>query len=103
MGIFDKFKEIANGWRNHLIPPEELKEVIKEVSEARLKICAECPHNSKTAIENGYDTIRTDYHCTKCYCPLIAKTKSLESQCPIGKWEKIINNEPDKKTDTENS
>lgn len=80
---------IIIGWRNHIIPPEELKEVIKQVAEERLAICEECPMHSKY-LKN---TIRPDAHCTICSCTLVIKTKVLSEQCPQGKWKSIdINN-----------
>lgn len=86
-------REIIEGWRNHLIPPKDLKEVIKKVSEERLEICSTCPKQSENAKADGYKTIRIDLHCTACGCPLASKTKSLSSKCPLGKWEAITTDE----------
>jgi len=83
---------IITGWRNHFIPPEELKEVIKQVSEERLAICEQCPLHSK----HLKNSLRPDAHCTSCGCTLIMKTKVLAEQCPTGKWKAIdinINNQ----------
>lgn len=89
-------KQVIEGWRNHLIPPEELKELINTVSKERLSICLSCPKQSENAKSLGHKTIRTDLHCTLCGCPLITKTKSLSSKCPANPplWEAIA-------TDTE--
>lgn len=85
------FKEIIEGWRNHLVPPKDLKEFITEVSEDRLSICAGCPFQSDNARVNGQNIFRMDLHCTKCGCPLAAKTKSLSSKCPLypPKWDAV--------------
>jgi hypothetical protein len=88
------FKEIIEGWHNHLVPPLELVNLIDEVSEHRLSICSGCPFQSKNAKEAGtYKGYRTDLHCTSCGCHLAAKSKSLSSTCPLGKWEAIATDE----------
>lgn len=99
--MFEKAKEIFNGWRNDLMPPKHLKKLIKDVSDERMKICTECPKNSVKAKEDGYTSIRTDFHCTVCSCPLQKKTKSLHSSCPIGKWEALLTKEELEKLENE--
>lgn len=81
--MFDKVKEIIEGWRNHLIPPKDLKELIEEVSEKRLAICKPCEFNSTK------NKIKVWSKCTDCGCPLIQKSKSLQSKCPKDKWEAL--------------
>jgi len=82
-----KLSEIFEGWRNHLIPPEELKSQIEEISNKRLSICRECPRNSINYYKTSSKVnLRPDEHCVECGCTLAAKTKSLKSQCPLGKW-----------------
>lgn len=80
------FSEIFEGWKNDLFPSKDVKEEISRISSQRLLICQECPLNSNKAKQNGYITIRTDYHCTECGCPLKKKTKCLSCECPIKKW-----------------
>lgn len=87
-------KEILNGWRNHLFPPEKLREFINQVSEERLTICRECEYNSENMKKAGKkftSSFRPDEHCTVCHCPLIQKTKSLHTNCPLEppKWDRI--------------
>lgn len=79
-------QQIAEGWRNELIPPQKLKKVIETVSKYRLNICEECSYHSKNHI-----TKRIDAHCTKCKCTLTAKTKCLSCRCPLEepKWVNI--------------
>ena len=87
-----KLSEIYEGWRNKLLPPEELKEVIKATSEERINICLTCPHHSenKKKTDPKYKTIRPDHHCTYCGCTLSAKTSCLSCRCPLNKWiEKV--------------
>ena len=85
------FKEIIEGWRNDLIPPKDLKDMIEEVAKERLEICAGCPFQSDNAKKNGHTSIRFDLHCISCGCPLKKKTKSLSSECPQGKWLAVTN------------
>lgn len=73
MNIKDKVKSIYHGWKNYLIPNEELEPLFKN----RLNICETCPKN-RAGI------------CTLCGCVLQAKTKSLEEDCPAGKWNPIL-------------
>ncbi len=101
------FLEVFEGWRNDLIPPEHLKELITSTSEGRLAICRECiaydisgkgcaipgtgPCCDKRAKIDGKDG---------CGCPLTKKTKCLSCSCPADKWnaistpeqEELINN-----------
>lgn len=83
-----KLSQIYEGWRNNLIPPKKLQEVIALTSTTRLAICDSCPHHSKF-----HKTIRVDDHCTHCGCTLAAKTKCLSCACPINKWEAVVTEE----------
>jgi hypothetical protein len=80
-----KIKEIFEGWRNNILPPEELKEQIAMVSAERLAICEGCEHHSK-----NHSTVRPDAHCVRCGCTLSAKTKCLSCSCPIKKWKAVL-------------
>lgn len=88
MGASKLLGQIAEGWRNKIIPPDDLKEVIDTVSKHRINICQSCPYHSK----NHDRPLRPDAHCTKCGCTLSAKTKCLSCKCPldIPLWEEII-------------
>ena len=76
----------------------------------RLKICEECPKNSKngaelsvlqsitqrTACYKGFETPETDDEnkklppvCSSCGCCILVKVGSLESECPLKKWGKV--------------
>src|SRR5450432_3448112 len=89
------FRDILEGWRNHLVPPERLKDLIQATSEHRLEICRSCPHNSEILRASGKKFAtdwRKDEHCTVCSCPLIQKTKALHSSCPLNppKWDRVV-------------
>lgn len=75
MKIKDKITSIYHGWKNYLLPNEELEPLFKD----RLSICKTCPKN-RAGI------------CTLCGCVLQAKTRSLEEECPYpngSKWKPI--------------
>jgi hypothetical protein len=85
---------VIEGWRNHLFPPERLKELIEETSESRMKICRECEFNSVNMTKAGKSfssSWRPDEHCTVCFCPLQQATKALHKSCPLDppKWERV--------------
>lgn len=86
-----EFGKIYEGWRNHLFPPSELRNIINRISRARRKICDECPYNSK--FSKGL--IRRDIHCILCGCTLSAKTKCLSCECPDNppKWTAAVSEE----------
>ena len=79
-----KLKDIVEGYRNAIIPPEKLKDVIKVVTEERKKICDNCSYHSKF-----HKSIRPDEHCTHCGCTLYAKQACLHCKCPIDKWTNV--------------
>jgi len=64
-----KISEIFNGWKNVVFPNEEVERTAK----VRAAICSQCEYNVKS-------------RCKKCGCPLIAKTRSMDSDCPLKKW-----------------
>ena len=80
--------QIYEGWRNNLIPPAAIKDIIRDASEERMSICNECPHHSK-----NHKGVRPDAHCTNCGCTLSAKTKCLSCSCPINKWTAVLTKE----------
>lgn len=85
--------EIYEGWRNKLVPPAYLKDVIDETVEKRMAICRGCEHYSENAKKNGYSTIRRDVHCVHCGCMLSAKTACLSCECPVKKWTAALSYE----------
>ena len=80
-----KLQEIYDGWKNLLIPEEELKPHIEKVAASRLNICNTCEHDSSKHI-----TYRFDRHCKLCGCTLATKTRSLTSECPLDKWSAAV-------------
>jgi len=89
-----KIGQIFEGWKNHLLPADSLKEKIDEVSEERLAICRACPLHSSN--KEGYKSMRKDEHCTECGCSLLPKTKCLSCECPVDKWGPELTAEQEK-------
>ena len=93
------WNNIYEGWRHHLLPPKELKELIQRVSQERIVICIHCDNHSK-----HYHLFRPDDHCIICGCTLSAKTACLSCSCPLYKWREVISSEQEeemKKDDEE--
>lgn len=82
---------IYEGWRNHLVPPSELKKLILQTSADRLAICRQCQWNSKVAGKKGIE------RCMDCGCPLVAKTKCLSCYCELEfpNWEAVLTEQQD--------
>lgn len=66
--------KIISGFKNLIIKDEEIEKLSKE----RMDICNECPFLQNIA---GVKI------CGWCLCVLEAKTRSKESECPIGNWK----------------
>lgn len=64
-----KLENIIEGWTNVIFPNERAEQIAR----ARAAICAPCIFNEGNV-------------CTKCSCPLSAKTRATGDHCPIGKW-----------------
>ena len=80
------FGQIYEGWRNKIIPPADMKDMIQQVSRERLSICDNCPLHSK----NHKTPLRPDNHCTDCGCNLEAKAACLSCSCPQDKWLAVV-------------
>lgn len=64
-----KMSEILSGWKNFIFINDE----VEKLATTRAEICAGCKFNVNS-------------RCKKCGCPLIAKTRSPHSRCPLNKW-----------------
>ncbi len=70
-----QLKEIANGFTNLAKDVfGKLDDDVKYSAQKRYAICDKCKHKTKTN------------RCNLCGCFLPAKTKSMDSSCPIGLW-----------------
>jgi hypothetical protein len=90
--------EILEGWKNVIFTDPEVEKIAK----ARAEICAECEFNVNNVCSSAVQgEVEADFFYKKhnkeykkgdivsgCKCPLIAKTRSMQSQCPRNKWSK---------------
>lgn len=94
-----KLQEILSGWANEIKDNfNKLPEEIKKLSEERLLICNTCDvrKNEVCSSSNKGVAVKSFMYGKKlrekgtiykgCGCPLKAKTKSVTSVCPLGKW-----------------
>lgn len=81
----NRIKQIIEGWRNYLIPPDELKDKIEEVYNYRMEICRQCDEFSENVRKKKQLPLTVEY-CTNCGCALSAKARCLSCSCPLGKW-----------------
>lgn len=80
-------KHIVEGWRNYLVPPKDMKELIEATYQERLEICNSCEYNSKNKNPNALFA-----SCTHCGCPLSSKLRALTVSCPLPepKWGLVL-------------
>jgi hypothetical protein len=82
--IWKERHKIVEGIKNSIIRDQ----FVEEVAAMRYAICDECPSKGKKCAVKG-----TAPCCNECGCSLGFKTRSLASDCPLGKWEALISEE----------
>lgn len=82
--IWENRKKILEGVRNTILKDE----LVEDVARMRYDICDECPSKGKKCAVKG-----TAPCCNECGCSLTFKTRSLSSECPLGKWQAIATEE----------
>jgi len=85
--IWENRKGILEGVKNSIIRDE----LVEDIARMRYDICDECEHidvkGKKCAVKG------TQPCCAECGCSLQFKTRSLSSECPLGKWQAIATEE----------
>jgi len=71
------FSQIYEGWSNHLIPDNDMKQLIKTTSQERLSKCTGCSFNTTPGKVNLIS------RCNACGCLLIPKSKCLSCNCGL--------------------
>ena len=82
--IWKNRKQIVEGITNSVIRDE----TVEEISRLRYDICDSCPSKGRKCAVKG-----TAPCCNECGCSLTFKTRSLASECPLGKWQAISTEE----------
>ena len=88
--IWKERKKIFEGITNSIIRDS----FVEQVSALRFEICNECPSKGKKCAVKGSAPC-----CNECGCSLGFKTRSLSSECPLGKWQAIATEEEEDKLD----
>lgn len=52
--------------------------VEKHIEQQRRSICSRCEHRLSIGV------------CSKCGCVISAKVRIAGTQCPVGKWNKVV-------------
>jgi hypothetical protein len=82
--IWENRHKIVEGIKNSFIK----NKFVEEVAVMRFAVCNECPSKGTECAVKG-----TAPCCNECGCSLAFKTRSLASDCPLGKWEALISEE----------
>ena len=88
-----KLQEMYDGWKNYLVPDEEMEPYIDSVAKYRESKCSVCLHASEN-VKSLKTALRPDKHCTLCGCTRAAKNRSLTSVCPDTppRWGPVVVN-----------
>ena len=85
--IWENKKAILEGIKNSVIRDE----FVEDIARMRHDICNNC--NSLDKKGKDCAVKGTQPCCAECGCSLAFKTRSLSSECPLGKWQAIATEE----------
>ena len=88
--IWKERNKIIEGITNSIIKDA----FVEHVAALRFEVCNECPSKGRKCAVKG-----TAPCCNECGCSLGFKTRSLASDCPLGKWQAIATEEEEDKLD----
>jgi hypothetical protein len=91
--IWENRKGILEGVKNSIIRDE----LVEDIARMRYDICDECEHIDNKGKECAVKG--TQPCCAECGCSLQFKTRSLSSECPLGKWQAIATEEEEDELD----
>ena len=91
--IWENRKGILEGVKNSIIRDE----LVEDIARMRYDICDECEHIDNKGKECAVKG--TQPCCSECGCSLQFKTRSLSSECPLGKWQAIATEEEEDELD----
>ena len=93
LNIWKNKSQILEGIKNTVIK----NQFVEEVSQERYGVCDNCPSKGDKCAVPG-----TSPCCNECGCSLTFKTRSLSSECPLGKWHAVLTEEEEDKLDNLN-
>ncbi len=81
-----KLQRIIEGWKNYIFPDPQIELKAKY----RALRCASCDFN-RDILDNEITGFLKPLGlmipvCTKCWCPIEAKTRSMDAECEINRW-----------------
>ena len=86
--IWNNRNKILEGITNAVIRDE----YVESISRVRMNVCEVCPSKgTKCAVP------KTAPCCDECGCSLAFKTRSLSTECPLGKWSAVMSEEEEDK------
>ena len=88
--IWENRQKIMEGIKNSIIRDEFVEDVAKH----RREVCDACEFKGDKCVMPG-----TAPCCNECGCSLAFKTRSLSSECPVGKWKALMSEEEEDKLD----
>lgn len=91
--IWENRKGILEGVKNSIIRDE----LVEDIARMRYDICDECEQIDNKGKECAVKG--TQPCCAECGCSLQFKTRSLSSECPLGKWQAIATEEEEDELD----
>jgi len=86
--IWKNRSQILEGIKNAAIK----NEFVEEIAQERNSICNDCTSKGDKCAVPG-----TSPCCNECGCSLTFKTRSLSSECPLGKWQAVLTEEEEDK------
>ena len=86
--IWKNRKEIFEGVKNAIVRDS----LVETIAAKRFSICKDCEMMGDRCTIPG-----TDPCCGDCGCSLSFKTRSLSSDCPLGKWKALISEKEEDK------
>jgi len=88
--IWKNRNQIIEGITNSIIRDE----FVEDVASLRIEECNKCESKGNECAVPG-----TAPCCNECGCSLAFKTRSLASECPLGKWEALVSEEEEEQLD----
>ena len=88
--IWKERHKIMEGIKNTIVRDK----FVEEISALRFEECNNCESKGDECVVPG-----TAPCCNECGCSLAFKTRSLSSECPLGKWGALVSEEEEEQLD----
>ena len=88
--IWKERHKIMEGIKNTIVRDK----FVEDVASLRIEECNKCESKGNECAVPG-----TAPCCNECGCSLTFKTRSLSSECPLGKWKALVSEEEEEQLD----